>query len=182
MNYSIIPECYIDTNLVETIVPPAKEANSSGYSHLSGCGTVASVMQKRFADTFALGIIDRDKKAVDYLREFDEIIKTVSLILHKHKHKERHHYFIQICPAVERFILNSAEAIGISLQDYSLPTDLDKLKKITKSTNSKNDPKFKNLFKALLKNAAPDVVKLAAWINYLKTNPYTVNVETIQGL
>ena len=107
MNYSIIPECYIDTNLVETIVPPAKEPNSFGYNHQRGCGTVTSVMQKELADSFALGIIDKDQHDVDYLKEFAKVIITDSLILHKHK--TRHHYIIQVCPAMERFILKKCK-------------------------------------------------------------------------
>jgi hypothetical protein len=58
MNFAIIPECYVDTNLVETLVPPT----GRGYNHQHGCGTVTKVMKERFADGFAVGIIDKDKK------------------------------------------------------------------------------------------------------------------------
>lgn len=39
----IIPECYIDTNLVETLVC------SGGCNHQKGCNQVAKVMQEKFA-------------------------------------------------------------------------------------------------------------------------------------
>lgn len=50
----IIPECYIDTNLVETLVPTKK-----GYNHQTGCNKVVGLMQnmKQLKDGFALGII-----------------------------------------------------------------------------------------------------------------------------
>src|SRR5438045_3161136 len=101
MDGSVIPECYVDTNLIETLVPPLKRNHKQGYNHQKGCGTVASRMQKQFADRFALGIIDKDKNELDYLKEFTEIINNGSLILHKHKNK--HHYIIQLNPAIERF-------------------------------------------------------------------------------
>lgn len=40
----IIPECYVDTNLVETLVCPA------GCNHQKGCNQVAKVMQEKFAN------------------------------------------------------------------------------------------------------------------------------------
>ncbi len=57
MDNAIFPECYLDTNLIETIVPPVKRNNQQGYNHQKGCGTVSSRMKKQFADRFALGII-----------------------------------------------------------------------------------------------------------------------------
>ncbi len=41
----IIPECYIDTNLVETLVC------TGGCNHQKGCNTVAKVMQDKFGDS-----------------------------------------------------------------------------------------------------------------------------------
>ena len=67
---SIIPECYVDTNLIETLVPPK---DGKGYNHRKGCPAVAKVMMEKFADRFALGIMDKDKKMVKYLEEFDLI-------------------------------------------------------------------------------------------------------------
>lgn len=48
----IIPECYVDTNLVETLVCPG------GCNHQKGCNQVAKVMQDKFANRLAIGIID----------------------------------------------------------------------------------------------------------------------------
>ena len=52
----IIPECYVDTNLLETLVPTAK-----GYNHQKGCNNVVKVMKEKLADEFAVGIVDKDK-------------------------------------------------------------------------------------------------------------------------
>ncbi|MDY0904495.1 hypothetical protein [Pedobacter sp. CFBP9032] len=175
MDQSVIPECFVDTNLIETLVPPQKQ-----YNHQKGCGTVTKVMRERFTDRFALGIIDKDKKEVDYLKEFEIICSKGSLILHKHQ--KRHHYIIQIYPAMERFIMNTADTLGISLKDFDLPIDLNLLKKESKTINSKNDKRFNNLFKFFKKNSAEEIQRLTAWITYLKEKNYDVVIKEIQLL
>lgn len=180
MDLSILPECYVDTNLIETLVPPRKRGHQLGYNHQKGCGTVASRMIKNFNDQFALGIIDKDKHQVDYLKEFDELINLKTLILHKHKTK--HHYIIQINPAIERFILDNANLVGVSVAEYDLPTNFDLFKQASKKENSKYDLRFKNLFKALIKNNAPDFMKLAGWIKYLKETNYKADIEDLKKI
>lgn len=176
MDLAIIPECYVDTNLIETIVPP----QNKGYNHQKGCSNVTRVMQKNFADSFALGIIDRDKSQVDYLNEFAEVINSTSLILHKHKTK--HHYIIQINPAIETFLLKNANLMDISLEDYGLPSNFDELKKESKQEQSKKDHRFKNLFRAIQNAGSEDFLRLANWIEYLRDHPYNATVESLNKM
>lgn len=173
MDLSVIPECYVDTNLIETIAPPLGR-----YNHQKGCGTVAKVMKERFSDDFALGIIDKDKNQLDYLKEFDVVHSSGNLFLHKHKTK--HHYFIQISPAVERFILSAIDTANLNLEDYGLPSSIDALKKVTKSTNSKEDYRFKNLFRDLKHIGGTELDVLAAWVSHIKDNRYNVDLDFIK--
>lgn len=175
MDLNIIPECYVDTNLLETLVPP-----QSRYNHQKGCGTVAKVMRERFADNFALGIVDKDKQEIDYLKEFVVEHSKGGLVLHRHQ--TRNHFIIQISPAVEQFILDAVELTEINMEDYNLPTSLERLKKVTKSTNSKEDPRFKKLFRQLRKIGGTDLDTLSAWIRYIRENPYAVDIEIIKSL
>lgn len=175
MDLSIIPECYVDTNLLETLVPPATR-----YNHQKGCGTVAKVMRERFSDDFALGVIDKDKKDIDYLREFETIHSKGSLLLHKHRSK--HHYIIQISPAIERFILEAVEIAQFRMEDYDLPSSIDLLKKVSKTVNSKDDQKFKRLFRDLRNTGETELSTLGAWVNHLKSNRYEINLEVLRGL
>lgn len=175
MDESVIPECFVDTNLLETLVPP-----NARYNHQKGCGTVTKVMKERFAERFALGIIDKDKYEVDYLKEFEEVCSYGSLILHKHK--SRHHYIIQINPAIERFILNCADVVGISLRDFNLPTNFELLKKESKTVISKKDERFKKLFKSLKHHQAPEIIKLGSWISYLKEKNYKADMTILKRL
>lgn len=65
-NY-IIPECYVDTNLIETLI------KAQGCNHQKGCNQVCKVMKEKFAERFAVGIIDADKRQPSYLAEFNKI-------------------------------------------------------------------------------------------------------------
>lgn len=52
----IIPECYVDTNLIETLVPTAK-----GYNHQKGCNNVVKVM-KDLSSTYKCNFLGADNK------------------------------------------------------------------------------------------------------------------------
>lgn len=175
MDESIIPECYVDTNLLETLVPP-----NMGYNHQKGCGTVTKRMNERFANRFALGIIDKDKSEVRYLNEFALISGQGGLLLHKHE--TRFHYIIQINPAIEKFIISNAASVGVILEDFDLPSDFDLFRKESKTVTSKNDNRFKRLFKAIKNKNALDFQRLANWITYLKIENYHANVEVLQKM
>ena len=176
MDDAIMPECYVDTNLIETLAPPS----GKGYNHQKGCGTVTSKMKKQFSDRFALGIIDRDKQQVEYLNEFNEEIRCGSLILHKHNTK--HHYIIQINPAVETFFVTNARQAGISLSDHNLPIDFNLLKKESKQEISKNDQRFKNLFRAIKNAGSKEFMVLGKWVEYLRDNNYQARIEDLKGI
>ncbi len=175
MDLSIIPECYVDTNLIETLVPPQRQ-----YNHQKGCGTVTKVMKEKFANGFAVGIIDKDKKEVDYLKEFTELAHSDGLILHKHKTK--HHYIIQIVPGMEVFIFDCLAAVGMYPSQHELPDDLEAFRKESKTTNSKDDDRFRRLFKALRNAGSADIIRLHNLISYFKPKTYTANVNDLQAI
>ncbi len=162
----------MDTNLIETIVPPQR-----GYNHQKGCGTVAQRMQGKLKDSFAVGIIDKDKREIGYLKEFDLKIKTEGLELYRHRNK--HHYLIFIKPAIEQWMLENAEEVGISLQKYGLPENREQLQKITKKQTTKNDPRFKSLFRDLKKKNASRISTLAEWITYLQQKNYDSDINEL---
>lgn len=88
MDKSIMPECYADTLLIQTLVP-----TKTGYNHKHNCFKVESEMARgKLKDKFALGIIDNDKKAIKYLSECEVLSKCGNdLILWKHQ--ERSHFY-----------------------------------------------------------------------------------------
>lgn len=174
INDHIITECYVDTNLIETLCPP----NSSGYNHQKGNSKVAKVMKEKFVDDFCIGLVDKDKKELDYLLEFECVYESEDMLLHKHKN--RHHYIIQIVPAIEKWMLKQAKEADIELATFNIPTDLKELIKKSKSaTTSKYDKDFKGLFTQFLVQEIPTVMKLKKWIDYLKDKNFHAKLTEI---
>jgi len=170
MDNHIIPECYLDTNMMESLLPTNK-----GYNHQKGCHTVAKVMQEKFGDKFAVGIIDKDKITPVYLKQFKQLVAKYNVELYKHPIK--HHYLI-LHPVIEDWLVYECEQVNLLMKDYNLPNNTYELEKHSKPVTSKNDERFKRLFKALKKNNAQGITLLFEWTDYLINNPYNAD-ETI---
>lgn len=172
-DWHIVPECYVDTNLVEFLIA------SHSVNHQKGCNAVAKkMMESNLKDQFSIGVIDNDKRQHSYVSEFIEIAhsKHISLL----KHRERPHYFVRITPAMDQFILDCAEEQHINLQDYGLPTELSEFTKVTKDVSAKDDHRFKSLFKAL--DGSKEITLLRAVLNYLNTYQYKCDIAELQRL
>lgn len=169
----IVPECYVDTNLVEALL------TTDGVNHQKGCYAVANAMKSRvLIDSFAVGVIDFDteKTQPTYVSEFAEIAHTQHLVLLKHQAKP--HYLVMIKPAMDQFILDCAEEQCVSMSDFGLSSDLEGFKKQTKTVDSKHDIRFKNLFKAIRRNA--EITMLRNVLNYLKEHRYQSKIEELK--
>ncbi len=170
-----MPECYLDTNLVEFLL-----GRSNSVNHKKGNSSVAAQMKdKRFVDSFAVAIIDDDKRP---LKELDECLATERLWqkdLKIFKHPERQHYFIQLSPAIERWVLKECEKGDISLANYNLPVNFQDLKNM-KGFTQRNDPRFKKLFRDMLENEKCDeIIELKRWLLFLKENNYNSNLDLL---
>lgn len=171
-----MPECYADTLLIQTLVP-----TKTGYNHKHSCNEVASAMVfGKMKDSFALGIIDNDKNAIKYLNEFDVLDECEGeLILWKHRAKP--HFIIQICPALESWILNICEVAEIELKEFGLKDDLEGLMNITKHLGSKENEAWVNplikLFNEIRRSDNKTVSKLMKWVSTLKEQNYNVDLK-----
>lgn len=168
----IIPECYIDTNIVETLVCVG------GCNHQKGCNQVAKVMREKFADRFAVGIIDADKRKPSYLDEFSEVAasKHIRLLRH-HNHP---HFIILVYPAADGFILSCAEAAKVRMDDYGLSPVLKTFTAQTKNVMSNKDIRFKRLFKAM--EDVGEMKMMKALISYLVNTTYNASDHEILAI
>ncbi len=180
INFCVMPECYLDTNLVEAIAPPQRISGTQGYNHKKNCNKVIDEMLGKLKDDFALGIVDKDKRPLSRTADFALLAESQGLKLHKHQQK--HHYLI-FHPPIEQWILNEAKQVGIALNDdrYNLPISLKGLVD-EKSEFSKHDPRFTRLFRDLKTQNAMGINLLAKWIEHLKANPYNADKTTLQNL
>ena len=179
-----MPECYIDTNLIETIVPPERIGSTCGYNHKRSCNKVIDEMLGKLKDDFALGIVDIDKRPLARTSEFKPFVEkqlSNKNVLKLYKHQNKPHYLI-FHPPIEQWLLDEAQNIGISLVDYDLPFTLKELMNETKNEFSKKDPKFKKLFLMLLKQNSTGIKSLANWIAYLKIHPYNADKAKLEEL
>ncbi len=165
----IIPECYIDTNLVETLVCPC------GCNHQKGCNQVAKVMQEKFPDRFAIGIIDADKRRPGYLNEFREIGSSGHLKLFRHF--VRSHFIILVHPAADGFILSCAEEAQVNMADYELSPVLKEFTGQTKNVMSNKDVRFKRLFRSM--KDVGEMKLLEAVLTYLVNTTYNAKEDVI---
>jgi hypothetical protein len=174
-NRCIIPECYIDSCLIEVLL----NVDRNHVNHQKGNGTVAREMKDKFEEDFCIGIIDEDRKDLDYLDEFKLECETGYLKLWMHRTK--HHYIIQLRPVIEKWLTNICDEYGINLKGYSLPESWKDLIKITKSVSSKKDQRFVQLFKGMRKKKVEPVLQLQHWIEYLKENKYNIDINQLKN-
>jgi len=170
----VIPECHVDTALIETLVRPQLR-----YSHQAGVDGVVNAMKRNYQGRFALGIIDKDKKRTTYLEEF-ELKKQVVGHLELWKHRTVHHFLILICPAAEDWILNRVKESSIKLEQHSLPSTLTELRRVTKSIVSQKDQNLIGLFNELKKSNNPVVDTLIDWVTQLKKDQFNVDLTALK--
>ena len=166
----IFPECYVDTNILKTLL------QVDGVNHQYGCSRVIAGMDAgRFADGFAIGFIDDDKKKTFNYQEFSELCRSEHLVLLKHQTK--HHYLIFVCKAAEDFLLSCAAELRLNLSDFGLPASMEGLKEVTKNNESDKDPKVKKLVNAV--RGASEMARLERTVLYLHNKQYKVNVDEL---
>lgn len=168
---SVIPECYVDTNLMNSLL--GKSCN-----HQKGCPTVLKIMEERFRDSFAVGVIDRDKRQPKAMEKFDCIANNESLYVYKHK--SCHHYILQVAPAEEVFIQNAAAELNINLAEFGIPDDLAGLKQFTKSVDAKDNGTLRALFSVLQESVNVKIMK--SILLYLLENKYSVDIDRVKEL
>lgn len=170
-----LPECNLDSTLVEVLLNKPFAVN-----HNKGNSNVAVKMtQAKMKDSFAVGIIDEDKVKLKALEDFKIIERLARKNVKLYSHRKRKHYFIQLCPAVEAWILNECNKADIQLINYELPTTLRGLIKM-KGLKQRNDNRFVRLFKEMEKNIKCDEVnELKRWLRFLRDNHINTNFDLL---
>ncbi len=176
MDNHVLPECFLDTNLMETLLPTQK-----GYNHQKGCNEVIRIMQKKFIGKFAIGILDIDKDSPDKLTstKFDFINEKHNLKLYKHQ--SENHYLI-LHPPIEKWLISESKQINLSLEYYGLSSNFDELKKLAKPKTSLDNPRFKTVFKELKRQNANGITQLFNWTDYLIKNPNNADETHLKNI
>lgn len=169
MNH-IIPECYVDTNILKTLL------RVDGVNHQFGCNQVMARLKKgKYSDSFAIGIIDDDKKKTYDYRDFNELCRSEHLVLMKHQSK--HHYLIFVYKAAEDFLLACAKELELNMSEYDLPDTIKGLESVTKDNESDKNPQIKKLVNAV--RTSTEMARLERTIQYLQEKKYDSNVDEL---
>jgi hypothetical protein len=162
---SIIPECYVDTKVAEIVCQPRKK-----YNHQHGCGDVARTLLK-LKNAICLGIIDEDKNKgprAKYLDEFKTVREESNLILQRHPQFKQ--YLVLICPEIEQWLMNDANAVNIKPVDFELPDNLKDFTSLSKTRDIDKNEGFYRFIKSLLREKAPSISTLKVWLELFQSN------------
>ena len=168
---NVLPECYVDTNLIEYLL-------DAGVNHQHCCSKVVGQLNTTFADSFAVGIIDKDKVELGYVKECEVIAETKHMTLLRHN--TRPQYLVMVAPAIDGFILDCAKQDGVDPQAFGLPSDLKGFTRESKAVTSNTDPRFKRLFSVLKDN--DEISTLRSTLRYLSESKYNVDAAVLKQL
>jgi hypothetical protein len=177
-----VPECYFDTVLFKKILKTNKR-----LKHRKGCNNVVNsfriVKGKKgdLFDSFGVGMVDKDKQELDYLNECEAIIESDNLILWKHKEKQ--HFIIQLCPPIEKWIVEILEADNRTVEEFGYSKDYKKLKHaIKEDIDDESDEKLNNLLNAILSSKSETIKKLEAILLYLRDKTYQADINELKNV
>ncbi|TAE85675.1 MAG: hypothetical protein EAY81_06270 [Bacteroidetes bacterium] len=141
MDTRLIPECYLDTALIEVLGYPSP-------SHQQNNSNVLKALDaKGYNNTVGIGVIDRDKTQPKKLETEYSLVKKVGDISIYRKDDSKR--FVIVHPNIEKWILEVGEKADVSPEDYGVPSDLKALKSISKSAKIQSNPNVRNYINAL---------------------------------
>lgn len=167
-----VPECFFDTVILKKLLETNKNVR-----HIKGSDNVINALKgKALIDSFAVAMIDKDKKEIDYFKECEVVRKEDKFLVWKHTSKP--HFIIQITPPIEKWISEILDENGLRIEDFGYPTDYKKLKKSIKyDIDSESDEKLNKLVGAIINTKCLTIINLKAILQYLKKQKEIKNYE-----
>lgn len=154
-----IPECHADTALVRFL--------TDGFPHIDHEAGINNVVRNFSAikdQTYCLvGIVDDDKRKPSYLSGFEVVKSEYAVSLCNMPGTK--HYIVIIKPALEKFLIQEAATVGISLSDFNLPNDLKSLCKTTKKPQIETNEGYIEFLSALKSRKARGLVVLETFLS-----------------
>ncbi len=172
-----VPECYFDTVLLKKLLQTNKR-----LVHRKGCNNVVNDLDsERLKGLFAVGIIDKDKRELAYLKRCTVLYNADKIILWKHK--DRLQFVIQLNPPLEDWITTILKENGQKIGDFGYSASFNKLKKqIKEDIDDENDDKLNRLVSAVIRTNCKTIKKIKSILFYLKEKNYQTDInELING-
>jgi len=170
-----VPECYFDTVLLKKLLQTDKR-----LVHRKGCNNVVRDLNDRLQNLFAVAIVDKDKRELDYLKRCDVVYDANKLILWKHQMCPQ--YIIQLNPPLEKWIIEILEENNLRIEDFGYSRDYKKLKKqIKDDIDDEADDKLNRLIKAIIKTDCATIKKIRSILHYLKEKNYQADINALKN-
>ncbi len=80
-------------------------------------------------------------------------------------------------PAIDKFILDNAKALGVKTEDFGIPSDLKGFTMEAKTVSSNKDVRFRELFVAI--KGSQEIMALKKVLKYLLDNAYSSNDDDL---
>lgn len=171
-----VPECFFDTVLLKKLLQTNKR-----LMHRKGCNNVVNDLRsKRLKNLFAVALIDKDKRTLDYLEDCE--IKYDANKLRLLKHKNEHHYIIQLNPPLENWVVDILDENNLAIENFGYPRDFKKLKKkIKDDIDNEKDVRLNELVNAIIKTNCETVRKMKFFLQYLKEKNYQADINELKN-
>lgn len=171
---NVYPECYVDTSLVSYLL-------AGCVKHKSSCNEVVKALNN--SDTFAIGIIDADKRMPtidpgfkEY--ELDEKVDGEKRHIRLYIHNDNRRFLFTVYKAMDSFIFHAAIHQQANMEAFGNAQDVDEFLKYTKSVQSGTDPKLRRLYGEI--DDYPEMMRFRNTLKYLMAKLYEVDIEIVK--
>ena len=170
-----VPECHVDTALAKVLLAD----RLTFINHQKSISKVARVLQAQAASDrgprFVVGMVDKDKKFDDikYLRPFAASRPVAArtgpnypdcrYCIYQHP-AHPGHYLIVLDPACDTWIFEAAQAAGLDLANFELPTTLPGFIDVVKDEDAEDNPQLIKLLRAIKQAQPPAYRELASFV------------------
>ena len=175
MQVRIITECFFDTMLIEKIIQ-----NNKLILHRKGCNNVVeSLKNEKIKDWFKIGVIDKDKNPLHYLKKF-EVYETDGFNFYW-RNDDKFSIIIQLMPPLEQWILDICKLEKLDIEKIGLSNDLNVLRDYTKRRVVKETQQLKRLVIMLNNSDSQRVNRLKKWMKHLIGNKNNFDINYIKN-
>lgn len=170
-NVLFVPECHVDTALTRSLLAD----RLTFINHQHGISKVANVLRHQAeagSVRFVVGMVDKDKKFADvkYLQPFASSRPVAAradsdcrYCIYQHPAHPTH-YLIVMNPACDTWIFETAQAAGLDLAGFGLPTTIKDFIEVMKDEGAEDNPNLVRLLWNIKQAQPPAYRELAQFV------------------
>ncbi|MFN8713498.1 MAG: hypothetical protein ACK5Z2_11660 [Bacteroidota bacterium] len=141
----ILTECYADQMLVKAIGYEPVETHEGN----SGIVNLLCDKKREFYGKRAVCIIDADKRMPEHFTTIKLRHQSTKSNISIHKIPNTLHHVIILKPAIEKWLLEAGEAVGVKPENHKLPKDFAQFRNMLKDQQIRKNNDFKNYLNAI---------------------------------